>query len=108
MKKQFGLTRKIMRLGKFVEHIKAASVATDAKTMDPVLRVCAVGRQLGYAAYMTFDNIAAVSWTILCRLPLDGGYKEEEMELGDSRMVQTPGSNMDDSVGILMLTLRLD
>jgi peroxin-11B len=61
MKKQFGLTRKIMRLGKFVEHIKAAAVATDAKTMDPVLRACAVGRQLGYAAYMSFDNLAAVS-----------------------------------------------
>jgi len=49
-----------MRLGKFVEHIKAAAVATDAKNMDPVLRFCAVGRQLGYAAYMTLDNITAV------------------------------------------------
>jgi peroxin-11B len=65
MKKQFGLTRKIMRLGKFVEHLKAAAVATDAKNMDPVLRACAVGRQLGYAAYMTFDNIAAVSLVLL-------------------------------------------
>jgi len=60
IKKQFGLTRKIMRLGKFVEHIKAAAVATDAKNMDPVLRFCAVGRQLGYAAYMTLDNITAI------------------------------------------------
>jgi hypothetical protein len=61
MKKQFGTTRKIMRLGKFVEHIKAAAVATDARGMDPVLRYCAIGRQLGYAAYMTLDNISAVS-----------------------------------------------
>lgn len=55
-----------MRLGKFVEHIKAAAVATDAKGMDPVLRYCAIGRQLGYAAYMTLDNISAVSRESLC------------------------------------------
>jgi len=60
MKKQFGTTRKIMRLGKFIEHIKAAAVATDAKGMDPVIRYCAVGRQLGYAAYMFLDNLAAI------------------------------------------------
>lgn len=55
MKKHFGLTRKIMRVGKFVEHFKAAAAAADAKAMDPVLRYCAVGRQLGYAGYMTLD-----------------------------------------------------
>ncbi|EXF79741.1 peroxisomal biogenesis factor 11 [Colletotrichum fioriniae PJ7] len=55
IKKQFGLTRKIMRIGKNVEHFKAAAVASDAKTMDPVLRYAAVGRQLGYAGYLTFD-----------------------------------------------------
>ncbi|KAF3762057.1 response to dsRNA [Cryphonectria parasitica EP155] len=57
MKKQFGLARKIMRAGKNVEHFKAAAVAADAKagTMDPVLRYAAVGRQLGYAGYLTLD-----------------------------------------------------
>ncbi|KAF2416692.1 putative peroxisomal membrane protein PMP27 [Tothia fuscella] len=60
MKKQFGTTRKIMRLGKFVEHIKAAAVAADAKGMDPILKYCAVGRQLGYTAYITLDNISAI------------------------------------------------
>ncbi|WYZ35616.1 hypothetical protein EsH8_X_000263 [Colletotrichum jinshuiense] len=55
IKKQFGLTRKIMRIGKNVEHFKAAAVASDAKTTDPVLRYAAVGRQLGYAGYLTFD-----------------------------------------------------
>lgn len=44
-----------MRLGKFVEHFKAAAVAADAKGMDPVLKFLAVGRQLGYAFYMSFD-----------------------------------------------------
>lgn len=55
MKKQFGLVRKVLRAGKNVEHFKAAAVAADAKTMDPVLRYAAVGRQLGYAGYLTMD-----------------------------------------------------
>ncbi|KAF2744769.1 peroxisomal biogenesis factor 11 [Sporormia fimetaria CBS 119925] len=55
-KKTFGVTRKLMRVGKFVEHFRAAATASDAKAMDPVLRYAAVGRQLGYAAYMLFDH----------------------------------------------------
>ena len=55
LKKQFGLVRKVLRAGKNVEHFKAAAVAADAKTMDPVLRYAAVGRQLGYAGYLTLD-----------------------------------------------------
>ena len=51
-----------MRFGKFVEHFKAAAVAADAKAMDPVLRYFAVGRQLGYAGYLTLDSI-----TMVCR-----------------------------------------
>lgn len=60
VKAHFGLTRKILRLGKFVEHFKAAAVAADAKALDPVLRACAVGRQLGYAAYMLCDNLTVL------------------------------------------------
>jgi peroxin-11B len=45
-----------MRVGKFIEHFKAAAVASDAKAMDPVLRATAVGRQLGYAFYMLLDS----------------------------------------------------
>ncbi|KAK0709507.1 peroxisomal biogenesis factor 11-domain-containing protein [Lasiosphaeria miniovina] len=55
VKKQFGLVRKVLRAGKNVEHFKAAAVAADARNMDPVLRYAAVGRQLGYAGYLTFD-----------------------------------------------------
>jgi hypothetical protein len=55
LKKQFGLVRKVLRAGKNVEHFKAAAVAADAKTMDPVLRYTAVGRQLGYAGYLSMD-----------------------------------------------------
>jgi peroxin-11B len=60
-KKQFGLTRKLMRVGKFVEHFKAAAIASDAKSVDPVLRYTAVGRQLGYAGYLLADNAVVVS-----------------------------------------------
>ncbi|PVH98241.1 peroxisomal biogenesis factor 11 [Periconia macrospinosa] len=62
-KKQFGLTRKLMRVGKFVEHFKAAAVASDAKTLDPILRYTAVGRQLGYAGYMVCDNACVLDAT---------------------------------------------
>ena len=60
-KKQLGLIRKAMRLGKNVEHFKAAAVAADSKGLDPVLKTCAVGRQLGYATYLTLDMATFVS-----------------------------------------------
>lgn len=68
MKKQFGLTRKVMRVGKFVEHFKAAALASDAKGSDPVLRYTAVGRQLGYAAYMLLDNANVLDATSIRKL----------------------------------------
>lgn len=55
IKKQFGLARKLMRVGKNVEHFKAAATFADSKGMDPVLKYLAVGRQLGYGGYLTFD-----------------------------------------------------
>lgn len=55
LKKQLGFVRKVMRAGKNVEHLRAAAAAADAKTMDPVLRYAAVGRQLSYAGYLTLD-----------------------------------------------------
>ena len=61
IKKQFGLTRKALRLGKNVEHFKAAAIAADSKNMDPVLKYCAVGRQLGYAMYLSLDAVTYVS-----------------------------------------------
>lgn len=61
IKKEFGLTRKILRAGKFVEHLKAAAVAFDNKNpVDPVLRRLAIGRQLGYAGYLTLDTVTLV------------------------------------------------
>lgn len=65
IKKNFGLSRKLMRVGKNVEHLKAAAVLIDAKggsaVEDKVLKTCAVGRQLGYATYLSLDAITYVS-----------------------------------------------
>ena len=33
----------------------------DSKGMDPVLKYCAVGRQLGYAMYLSLDAVTYVS-----------------------------------------------
>lgn len=44
-------------MGKFIEHFKAAALAADSKSMDPVLKYLAVGRQLGYAGYTLMDNL---------------------------------------------------
>ncbi|CAG8106881.1 unnamed protein product [Penicillium salamii] len=61
VKKQFGTTRKIMRIGKFLEHLKAAAVAFDNKNpADPVLKYLAIGRQLGYAGYLTLDAVTVI------------------------------------------------
>ena len=61
IKKQFALTRKALRIGKNVEHFKAAAEAVDAKGLDSVLRYCAIGRQLGYAIYLSLDAITYVN-----------------------------------------------
>ncbi|KAF2149324.1 putative peroxisomal membrane protein PMP27 [Myriangium duriaei CBS 260.36] len=57
LKSNLGLVRKAMRLGKFVEHLRAAALAADSKSLDPVLKFCAVGRQLGYAGYLFADML---------------------------------------------------
>lgn len=57
VKKQFGLARKAIRLGKNIEHFKAAAVAADNKALDPVRRYTAVGRQLAYGLYLSFDSV---------------------------------------------------
>lgn len=72
IKKQFALARKALRLGKNVEHFKAAAVAADNKNLDPVLKYCAVGRQLGYATYLSLDAIVYVRLcSLIHRSPAD-------------------------------------
>lgn len=62
LKANFAGVRKALRLGKFVEHFKAAALASDAKSMDPVVKYLAVGRQLGYAGYMLMDNLTYIDF----------------------------------------------
>ncbi|KAI1310622.1 peroxisomal biogenesis factor 11 [Xylaria venustula] len=69
VKKSFGQARKLLRAGKNVEHLKAAAVAFDSlsssssKTAggDAVLQYAALGRQLGYAGYLTADLLTLPS-----------------------------------------------
>ena len=51
------LTYTVFRIGKFLEHFQAALKAV--ATPDPVLKVTAIGRQLGYAFYLILD---ALQW----------------------------------------------
>lgn len=64
MKNQFGLTRKIMRIGKFVEHIRAASELYDAAMKngsgDKIVQYLQTVRQIGYAGYMFFDMLTVL------------------------------------------------
>ncbi|OAL32902.1 hypothetical protein AYO20_07693 [Fonsecaea nubica] len=59
LKNQFGLTRKILRAGKFVEHIRAASELYDAAVKsgngDKIVQYLQVLRQIGYGGYLFFD-----------------------------------------------------
>src|SRR5256885_357924 len=66
IKTQFGLTRKIMRVGKFVEHFRAASELYDASAKlranggDQVLQYLQILRQLGYGSYLTLDMLTVL------------------------------------------------
>ena len=64
LKNQFGLTRKILRIGKFVEHIRAGAEIYDAAVKsssgDKVTQYLQVLRQIGYAGYLTFDTMTVL------------------------------------------------
>ncbi|KAK0554774.1 Peroxisomal membrane protein PMP27 [Tilletia horrida] len=55
LKSSIGLSRKLMRVGKFLEHFQAAIKATAIQ--DPVVSYLAIGRQLGYALYLIHDTL---------------------------------------------------
>ncbi|KAK4634413.1 Peroxisomal membrane protein [Fulvia fulva] len=68
IKKQFSSVRKAIRIGKFIEHLKAAAIASDSKSLDPVLKYLAVGRQLGYAVYLSLDTLCYIDQTGIYKL----------------------------------------
>ena len=68
MKVQFGLTRKLLRVGKFVEHFRAATDLYDKLKSSPggldvsgdkdkIMSYLQIVRQLGYGFYMVFDTM---------------------------------------------------
>ena len=61
MKVQFGLTRKVLRVGKFVEHLRAASELYDASgksgSGDKVAQYLQLLRQMGYGGYLFCDML---------------------------------------------------
>ncbi|KAI1607972.1 peroxisomal biogenesis factor 11 [Exophiala viscosa] len=64
LKNQFGLTRKILRIGKFVEHIRAGAEIYDAAIKssngDKITQYLQILRQIGYAGYLTFDTMTVL------------------------------------------------
>lgn len=62
LKRHLSLTRRILRLGKPVEHLRAAAVALDGQNQRKqdagFLRYVAVARQLAYAVYLSLDTLA--------------------------------------------------
>jgi len=56
LKSTLGQSRKLMRMGKFLEHFQAAIKAVELR--DPILKLTAVGRQLSYGAFLIHDSLA--------------------------------------------------
>ncbi|KAF9361526.1 Peroxisomal membrane protein PMP27 [Mortierella sp. AD094] len=55
LKKTLALSRKLMRVGKPIEHVESAIAATSLK--EEIIRFFMVGKQLSYAGYLTFDAL---------------------------------------------------
>jgi len=64
LKNQFGLTRKILRIGKFVEHLRAGAEFYDAAVKsgngDKIAQYLQLLRQVGYGGYMFFDTMTVL------------------------------------------------
>ncbi|KAG0223024.1 peroxisomal biogenesis factor 11 [Mortierella sp. GBAus27b] len=71
LKKALGLSRKLMRIGKPIEHVEAAVVAATALS-DKMLLVSIVGKQLSYAGYLTYDALIFLDGA--------GAYKFKEIK----------------------------
>ena len=55
---QFALTRKLLRFLKPINHLQnAAKLHANTLLADPVARTLGIVRQLGYAAYLTLDQV---------------------------------------------------
>lgn len=61
IEKQFEMTRRILRIGKFIEKFDAASAVLMKKSpVDPVLRYLTVIGHLGYGSYLALDTLTVM------------------------------------------------
>ncbi|KAF2227612.1 putative peroxin-11 [Elsinoe ampelina] len=119
LKTNLALVRKCLRIGKFVEHLRAAALAFDSKTMDPVLKYLAVARQLGYAGYLFSDMLTYLDaakvrpnagvkelqrqayqfWALgLGASVLSGGYSLWKIQTENRRVVEGQGTDAEKKV----------
>ncbi|OGM42639.1 peroxin PEX11-2 [Aspergillus bombycis] len=67
---QLGTTRKILRIGNFLENLQTlARVLSNKNPSEPVLKFLAIGGQLGFGGYLVFDNITALKAIGIYKLP---------------------------------------
>lgn len=57
---QFEVTRKILRIGTFIEKFNAASTAYSRNSTDALLRYLTAAHNIGYGGYLALDNIIAI------------------------------------------------
>ncbi|CAN6672083.1 peroxisomal membrane protein PMP27 [Trichomonascus vanleenenianus] len=57
LQQQVALSRKLFRVGKPLGHFKLAAAACGNQTIDPILRLTTIGRQIGYMGYMALDTV---------------------------------------------------
>ncbi|KNG87664.1 peroxin PEX11-2 [Aspergillus nomiae NRRL 13137] len=70
LRRQLGTTRKILRLGNFLQNLQTlARVMSDKNHSEPVLKFLAIGGQLGFGGYLVFDNITALKDIGIYKLP---------------------------------------
>ncbi|KAJ5565498.1 hypothetical protein N7513_001740 [Penicillium frequentans] len=61
IKKQFEITRRILRIGNFIEKFNAASAVLMKKSpVDPVLRYLTTISHLGYGSYLALDTMTVM------------------------------------------------
>lgn len=89
------LLRIVMRVGKFAEHFQAALKASSIP--DNILRLTAIGRQLGYGLYLVHDSLVWVRYSFLLYLAADllirrtgAQRKSQGLREGDLQKDQRP------------------
>ena len=108
LKAQLGLTRKLLRIGKNIEHFKAAATISDTKGLDPVIKYLSVGRQLGYAGYLSFDALTVPDAVGLRKSPATARLQREAYRCWAAGLVFSVVSGVYSLAGLRAQQKRLD